>query len=241
MANIISHNPRIFYVKFAIVIAEEEKIHKKHKYWRLLLCIFAYLGYNTRMQRTQKVILYRSRMAECERRTLDGSAVPGQDRPHRGIRSRRCSRRSTIPTGWGWWWLRRWPVWRWPPQGFSHRCRCWPRGCFCWRAACCSWGGISPPSSGPESVIEARGGALPSSVCTFCAGHMELEEGGVKKKLRYEQLDRIVQDRQYLYLFFGPDSAVMVERAKIEPAPPSRSWTWSASAAANSGSPPSRC
>ncbi len=68
-----------------------------------------------------------------------------------------------------------------------------------------------------ESVIEARGGALPSSVCTFCAGHMELEEGGVKKKLRYEQLDRIVQDRQYLYLFFGPDSAVMVERAKIEP------------------------
>ena len=37
-----------------------------------------------------------------------------------------------------------------------------------------------------ESVIEARGGALPSSVCTFCAGHMELEEGGVKKKLRYE-------------------------------------------------------
>ena len=46
---------------------------------------------------------------------------------------------------------------------------------------------------------------------------MELEEGGVKKKLRYEQLDRIVQDRQYLYLFFGPDSAVMVERAKIEP------------------------
>ncbi len=54
-----------------------------------------------------------------------------------------------------------------------------------------------------ESVIEARHGVLPSSVCTFCAGHM--------------QLDRIVQDRQYLYLFFGPDSAVMVERAKIEP------------------------
>ena len=57
-----------------------------------------------------------------------------------------------------------------------------------------------------ESVIEARHGVLPSSVCTFCAGHMD-----------YEQLDRIVQDRQYLYLFFGPDSAVMVERAKIEP------------------------
>ena len=46
---------------------------------------------------------------------------------------------------------------------------------------------------------------------------MELEEGGVKKKLRYDQLDRIVQDRRYLYLFFGPDSAVMVERSKIGP------------------------
>ena len=68
-----------------------------------------------------------------------------------------------------------------------------------------------------ESVIEARGGALPSSVCTFCAGHMELEEGGVKKKLRYDQLDRIVQDRRYLYLFFGPESAVMVDCAKIDP------------------------
>lgn len=68
-----------------------------------------------------------------------------------------------------------------------------------------------------ESVIEARGGALPSSVCTFCAGHMELEEGGIQKKLRYEKLDRIVQDRQYLYLFFGPESVVMVDRAKIQP------------------------
>ena len=68
-----------------------------------------------------------------------------------------------------------------------------------------------------EGVIEARGGVLPSSVCTFCAGHMELEEGGIQKKLRYEKLDRIVQDRQYLYLFFGPESVVMVDRAKIQP------------------------
>ena len=68
-----------------------------------------------------------------------------------------------------------------------------------------------------EGVIEARGGALPSSVCTFCAGHMELEEGGIKKKLRYERLDRIVKDRQYLYLFFGPDSVVMVDQSKITP------------------------
>ena len=68
-----------------------------------------------------------------------------------------------------------------------------------------------------ESVIQARGGALPSAGCTVGAGQMELEEGGVKKKLRYGQLDRIVQDRQYLDLCFGPDAAVMGERAKSEP------------------------
>lgn len=68
-----------------------------------------------------------------------------------------------------------------------------------------------------EGVIEARGGVLPASVCTFCAGHMELEEGGLKKKLRYEKLDRIVQDRKYLYLFFGPESVVMVDRSTIQP------------------------
>ncbi len=68
-----------------------------------------------------------------------------------------------------------------------------------------------------EKVISARKGVLPSSVCTFCSGHMELEEGGLRKKLRYEKLDRILQDRQYLYLFFGPDSVIMIDRAKIQP------------------------
>ena len=68
-----------------------------------------------------------------------------------------------------------------------------------------------------EKVIEARGGRLPAASVTFCAGHMELEEGGIKKKLRYDQLDRILQDRKFLYLFFGPDSAVMVERASVTP------------------------
>ena len=68
-----------------------------------------------------------------------------------------------------------------------------------------------------EKVIEARGGRLPAASVTFCAGHMELEEGGMKKKLRYDQLDRILQDRKFLYLFFGPDSAVMVERASVTP------------------------
>ena len=68
-----------------------------------------------------------------------------------------------------------------------------------------------------EKVIEARGGRLPAAAVTFCAGHMELEEGGIKKKLRYDQLDRILQDRKFLYLFFGPDSAVMVERASVTP------------------------
>ena len=74
------------------------------------------------------------------------------------------------------------------------------------------------PALGPaEKVIEARGGRLPAASVSFCAGHMELGEGGIKKKLRYDQLDRILQDRKFLYLFFGPDSAVMVERASVTP------------------------
>ena len=64
-------------------------------------------------------------------------------------------------------------------------------------------------------AIDARGGALPTAVCTFCAGHMELQEGGVQKKLRYDRLDRLVQDKKYVYLFFGPDSVIMVDREKI--------------------------
>lgn len=66
-------------------------------------------------------------------------------------------------------------------------------------------------------AIDARGGALPTAVCTFCAGHMELQEGGAHKKLRYDRLDRLVQDKKYLYLFFGPDAVVMVDRQTMNP------------------------
>ena len=61
------------------------------------------------------------------------------------------------------------------------------------------------------------GRALPSDVCTFYSGHMELQEGKACKKLRYEAVDRIIRDKKYLYLFFGPDSVVMVEKEKIDP------------------------
>ena len=46
---------------------------------------------------------------------------------------------------------------------------------------------------------------------------MELQEGKACKKLRYEAVDRIIRDKKYLYLFFGPDSVVMVEKEKIDP------------------------
>lgn len=74
-----------------------------------------------------------------------------------------------------------------------------------------------PATLRAENVLEARHGALPSDVCTFFSGHMELQEGKACKKLRYEALDRIISDKNYLYLFFGPDSAVMVEKGKIDP------------------------
>lgn len=74
-----------------------------------------------------------------------------------------------------------------------------------------------PATLRAENVLEARHGALPSDVCTFFSGHMELQEGKACKKLHYEALDRIISDKNYLYLFFGPDSAVMVEKGKIDP------------------------
>lgn len=85
-------------------------------------------------------------------------------------------------------------------------------------AGCLLFAGRDLPATlRAENVLEARGGALPSDVCTFCSGHMELREGEVSKKLRYDRLERLVADRKYLYLFFGPDSVVMVDREKITP------------------------
>lgn len=74
-----------------------------------------------------------------------------------------------------------------------------------------------PASLRAEDALEARGGALPTVRCTFCSGHMDLAEGGLEKKLRYEKLDRLVEDKNYLYLFFGPDSVVMVARDTLGP------------------------
>lgn len=74
-----------------------------------------------------------------------------------------------------------------------------------------------PATLRAENVLDARHGVLPVSECTFASGHLELREGGTRKKLRYDQLDRLVADKTYLYLFFGPDAVMMVERAKITP------------------------
>lgn len=80
-------------------------------------------------------------------------------------------------------------------------------------AGCLLFAGRELPATlRAEDAIEARGGALPTVKCTFCSGHLELAEGGLEKKLRYEKLDRLVEDKNYLYLFFGPDSVVMVAR-----------------------------
>lgn len=74
-----------------------------------------------------------------------------------------------------------------------------------------------PATLQAENALDARHGALPSDVCTFFSGHMELREGDAHKKLRYEQLDRLVSDKKYLYLFLGPQSVIMVDKEKITP------------------------
>lgn len=85
-------------------------------------------------------------------------------------------------------------------------------------AGCLLFAGRDLPATlRAENALEARGGTLPSDVCTFCSGHMELRQGEAHKKLRYDSLERLVADRQYLYLFFGPDSVVMVDKEKVTP------------------------
>ena len=74
-----------------------------------------------------------------------------------------------------------------------------------------------PATLRAEETIDARRGALPTAKCTFYSGHLELSESGLEKKLRYEKLDRLVADKKYLYLFFGPGSVVMVSRETVRP------------------------
>lgn len=74
-----------------------------------------------------------------------------------------------------------------------------------------------PATLQAEDTLAARKSGLPTAECTFYTGHMELREAGLQKKLRYEKLDRLVSDRNYLYFFFGPDSVVMVDKATITP------------------------
>lgn len=74
-----------------------------------------------------------------------------------------------------------------------------------------------PATLRAEDTIAARKGGLPAAECTFYSGHMELHEAGMQKKLRYEKLDRLVRDKNYLYFFFGPGSVVMVDRETIHP------------------------
>lgn len=93
----------------------------------------------------------------------------------------------------------------------------WAQG-FLLLAGCLLFVGRDFPATlRAENVLDARHGALPSDVCTFYSGHMELQEGKACKKLRYEAVDRIIRDKKYLYLFFGLDSVVMVEQEKIDP------------------------
>lgn len=74
-----------------------------------------------------------------------------------------------------------------------------------------------PATYRAEEAIDARKGVLPITTCEFSAGHAEVHEGGVSKKLRYDQFEKLVQDKEYLYLFLGKESIVMLDREKVEP------------------------
>lgn len=72
-----------------------------------------------------------------------------------------------------------------------------------------------PAALQAERALDNRKGALPVMETRFYEGCMEVQEGKVRKKFRYEQLEHIVQDKDYLYLFLGADAVVMVDRATL--------------------------
>lgn len=74
-----------------------------------------------------------------------------------------------------------------------------------------------PAACRADRSVMARGGALPVMRYCFEGSGVTVEEGGGKKKLPYTQIQRLVEDQDYVYLFFGKKSVCMVEKKSLVP------------------------
>ena len=67
-----------------------------------------------------------------------------------------------------------------------------------------------------DRAVEARRGSLPKMDYEFHKDQMKLSGEG-SMSISYKKIERLVDDKSYLYFFMGKDSICMVDRATIKP------------------------
>lgn len=67
-----------------------------------------------------------------------------------------------------------------------------------------------------DRAVEARHGALPKMQYKFFEESFRVTGEG-STELKYTKIERLVEDKQYLYVFMGADSVCMIERDSIKP------------------------
>ena len=75
--------------------------------------------------------------------------------------------------------------------------------------------GDLPASLRADKAVDERKGCLPSNVCSFFGGSLELSGEG-SMRIKYSRLQRLVEDGGYLYLFLGRRSVCMIDKSSIK-------------------------
>lgn len=68
--------------------------------------------------------------------------------------------------------------------------------------------------------VDHRGGQLPEYQYSFYDDHLRLQGEGSSLNIPYAQLIRLVEDRDYFYLFNGEESVMMLDQQALSPATP---------------------
>ena len=79
--------------------------------------------------------------------------------------------------------------------------------------------GDFPSQIRADKALQARRSALPEMRCEFLEDRFSLSGEG-KMSIPYQKLERLSQDRDFLYLFLAKDSVCMLERSSLRPQPP---------------------
>lgn len=72
-----------------------------------------------------------------------------------------------------------------------------------------------PAAVQADKAVDGRKGNLPQNMCTFFKGSLQLSGEGTMR-LEYSRFQRLIEDNEYLYLFLGPKSVCMIDKATVE-------------------------